>query len=308
MATKENYREDNRKWLSYLETPGLEKRAGDSINNFTRTTMREEGFFQKLMPQTTITNDELDRRVDSDLPWKVIDKEPGSPAAVSLPFANLPSNYYIMAPRYAVQFDRVYSDRFTKDVDTLRTYHMDVRQVISDNAVKDMLAEEDGKFLRAVNTALGTIDTVQPLAGTILNKTISDDMSRVATVEMLKIINRTPFKLEAHTCLTNFVSWKNFMKWGRDEMGGDKAESIIFSGMHEAHFLDRDWTVTIKRDLVPDEVVYMFPDAKFVGKSFVLEDTTMFMKKEGPMLEWYFYKSMGASLGHIGFAKATFSG
>lgn len=306
MATQNDFRENNQQLISYLETPGMEKRGNDAINNFTRTTMREEGFFQHLMPQVQITNDELDRRIDSDLPWKVIDKEPGSPAAISLPFANLPSNYYIMAPRYAVQFDRVYSDRFVKDVDTLRTYVMDVRQVISDNAVKDMLAEEDSAFLSAVNTALGSINSVQPLAGTALYQSIAGSMGRIEVVEMLKIINRTPFRLESTKCLTNFVSWKNFMKWGRDEMGGDKAEQIIFSGMHEAHFLDRDWVVTIKRDLVPDETVYMFPAEKFIGKSFVLEDTTMFMKKEGPMLEWYFYKSRGASLGHVGFARADF--
>lgn len=303
--TQAAVRERNQTFISLLES-GQEKRAADAINNFTRTTMREDGIQGKILPQVQITNDELDRRVDTDLPWKVIDKEPNSPAAISLAFANLPSNYYIDAPRYAVQFDRVFTDRFTKDVDTLRTYVMDVRQVMSDNAIKDMLAEEDSAFLSAVNIALGTINVVQPLAETALYQSINDSMSRNSTVEMLKIINRTPFRLESSVCLTNFVSWKNFMKWGRDEMGGDKAEEVIVNGMHMTKFLDRNWVVTIKRNLVPDETVFMFPDPKFIGKNFVLEDCTMFMKKEGPMIEWYFYKSMGAALGHIAFARADF--
>ena len=63
-------------------------------------------------------------------------------------------NLYIRGPRYLVMMDRIVTPRFTKDVDELRTWIMDIRQVLSDNAIKDMLAEEDGKFITAVNTAL----------------------------------------------------------------------------------------------------------------------------------------------------------
>ena len=112
-----------------------------------------------------ITNDELDRQVDTDKPVKVVDKEPDSPAAVSVPFATLPTNIYIKGPRYRVLFDRILTPRFTKDVDELRTWIMDIRQVLSDNAIKDMLAEEDSKFLSAVNTGLVGQDSIVPASG-----------------------------------------------------------------------------------------------------------------------------------------------
>jgi hypothetical protein len=131
MQTQVTTRERNQMLLSYLETPGLEKKAVDAVNNFTRTKMREDSFHRKLVPPTQITNEELDRQVDTDKPVKVIDKEADSPAAISLPFANLPINIYIKAPRYRVLFDRIVTPRFTKDVDELRTYVMDIRQVLS---------------------------------------------------------------------------------------------------------------------------------------------------------------------------------
>lgn len=293
-------RERNQLLLSYLETPGLEKKAVDAVNNFTRTTMREDSFQRKIMEPVTITNDELDRQVDTDKPVKVIDKEPGSPAAISVPFANLPINIYIKAPRYRVLFDRILTPRFTKDVDELRTYVMDIRQVLSDNALKDMLAEEDSKFLAAVNTAIGSKDATHPLAQTALYQGISGGITRETVVDSLKIMNRTPFRLESHTCLTNFVTWKEFMKWGRDEMGGDLSQDVIKNGMTEEEFLGKRWIVTIKRDLVPDDTVYMFADPKFIGKNFLLEDTTMFIKREAFMLEFFAYQTIGGAIGHVG--------
>lgn len=305
--TQVSTRERNQLLLSYLETPGLEKKAVDAVNNFTRTKMREDSFHRKIMPPVQITNDELDRQVDTDKPVKVIDKEVDSPAAISLPFANLPINIYIKAPRYRVLFDRIVTPRFTKDVDELRTYVMDVRQVLSDNAIKDMLAEEDSKFLAAVNTALGSVDSIQPLSGVAQYQSISGGIVRDTVVDMLKIMNRTPFRLETHTCLTNFVTIKEMMKWGRDEMGGDFSQDVVKNGWAEEEFLGKRWIITIKRDLVPDDSVYMFADPKFIGKSFLLEDTTMFVKREAFMIEFFAYETTGGAIGHVGgLARADF--
>jgi hypothetical protein len=46
----------------------MQKQAIDAVNDFTRTKMREDGFYRRIMPPLTITNDELDRQVDTDQP------------------------------------------------------------------------------------------------------------------------------------------------------------------------------------------------------------------------------------------------
>ena len=38
------------------------------------------------------------------------------------------------------------------------------------------------------------------------------------------------------------------------------------------------WIITIKKDLVPTNTMYHFADPKFIGKSYILEDTTMYIK------------------------------
>ena len=77
------------------------------------------------MPPVPVSNDDLTHVVHTDKPIIVIDKEPDSPADISISFANLPQNLYLRGDRYEVQFDRIVTPRFTKDVDELRIWIMD---------------------------------------------------------------------------------------------------------------------------------------------------------------------------------------
>jgi hypothetical protein len=297
----------NEAFFDQLATPGMEKNAADAVNEFTRVRVREDGFYRRIIPAVQVSNDDLDRQVDTDKPVIVVDKEPGSPAAISIPFATLPINVYIRGPRYRCMFDRIVTPRFVKDIDELRTWQMDIRQVLSDNAIKDMLAEEDSKFLTAVNTALVGPDTVVPTSGVIQWETIFGGITRDTAQEAFKIMPKTPSHLEVNTVLVNNVTIREFMKWGRDEMGGDHSQELIMRGWSETDFMNAKWIITIKRDLVPDDSIYMFADPRFVGKSYLLEDTTMHIKREAFMIEFFAYETLGGSIGHTGgLARADF--
>lgn len=309
MATQSETQLLNETLFEQLQTPGMEKQAIDAVNDFTRTKMREDGFYRRILPPLTISNDELDRQVDTDKPVKVVDKEPDSPAAISIPFATLPINVYIRGPRYRVMFDRVVTPRFVKDVDELRTWVMDIRQVLSDNSIKDMLAEEDSKFITAVNAVMIGPDVPVPYNGNVIQwKTIDGGITRETLQDARKIMPRGPSHLEAHTALINNVTIKEVEKFGRDEMGGDFSQDVIKNGWAEANFMNMQWIITIKRDLVPDDSMFMFSDPKFMGKSYLLEDTTMYIRREAYMLEFFAYQTMGGSIGHSGgIARADFA-
>lgn len=265
----------NEALFEQLGNPGMEKQAIDAVNDFTRIKMREDGFMRRIMPPLTITNDELDRSVTSEKPQKIIDKEIDNPPAQSIPLATLPSNQYIRGSKYVVMMDRIVTPRFTKDVDELRTYVMDIRQILSDNAIKDMLAEEDGKFITAVNSALVAADTNVPASGVPQWVTISGGITRDTMQDAFKVMPKTPWHIEVHTVLINNVTIREIFKWGRDEMGGDFAQDIVKNGWSEETFMNARWIVTIKRELIPDDTIFGFGDPKFIGKYFMLEDTTM---------------------------------
>jgi len=278
----------------------MEKEAIDAVNDFTRIKMREDGFFRHIMPPIPITNDELDRQVNTDKPVKVVDKEPDSPAAISIPFGTLPMNVYILGPRYLVMLDRIATSRFTKDVDELRTYVMDIRQILSDNAIKDMLAEEDRKFIRAVDTALVGPGVVLPTSGSAQYQQIAGGITRDTLWDSLKVMPDTPFSLEAHTALTNHITIKEIGKFDRPEQGGNLAEDIMKDGISLETYLGIRWITTIKKNLVPTNHVYQFADPKFIGKHYQLEDTTMYIRREAYMLEFFAYETCGGTIGHTG--------
>ena len=280
--------------------PALVKEGADAINDFTRIKMREDGFFRKIMPPLPISNDELDRQVHTDKTYKVVDKEPDSPAAVSIPFATLPNNVYIRGQRYPVTMDRIVTPRFTKDVDELRTWNMDIRQILSDNAIKDMLAEEDAKFILAINTALIGANTVLPTSGVAQWQTIAGGITRDSLMEALKIMPNTSFNLEVHTVLLNHITVKDYMKFGYDEMGGSLSGDIAKNGWTESEFRGVTHIVTVKKDLVATNDEFQFADPKFIGKHYQLEDTTMYIRREAYMLEFFAYETAGATIGHTG--------
>lgn len=302
---------------------GYVKEAADAASEYTRVFMREESFTDKILPPVLVGNDELDRQVDTDKPVIVVDKEPSSPAAISVPFGQLPVNRYIRGPRYRVLFERILSPRYTKDVDELRTYDMDIRQVLSDNMIKDMAAEKDGKFIAVCDAVVGTLGYATLTApdsadgtttgtptgtgsGQFRNYQLQDanGISRETLVEMLKIMPATVSRLEVQTILCNNITIKDVLKFSRDEMGGDLSEEVLVNGWAERTFLNCRWIITIKRDLVPNNTFYMFTEPKFLGKHFLLEDTTMWIKKEAYLLEFYAYQTAGASIGNTnGVAK-----
>ncbi len=283
------------------------KQAQDAVNDFIRVRMREDGFLRRIIPPVQITNDELDRQVDTDKPVKIVDKEPESPAAITLPFAALPRGKYIRGPRFRVMFARIVTPKFTKDIDELRTWDMDIRQVLSDNSIRDMLAEEDGTFISEVNALLVAPDTIVPATGTIQHKTIAGGITRDTINDALKIMPSTPNHLETATILVNNVTAKEFQKWGRDEVGGDLAQEIYTDGFMERQWFNTRVLITIKRDLVPDNTFFMFAEPKFLGKFFILEDTTMYIDRKAYMLEFFAWETIGASVANVAaIARADF--
>lgn len=287
--------------------PEMEKEAADAVNEFTRYKMREDGFYRRILPPIPINNEDLTRQVGTDKPVVVVDMEPDSPAAMSIPFATLPSNLYIRGRRYLVMLDRIVTPRFTKDVDELRTYVMDIRQVLSDNAIKDMLAEEDGKFIRAVNTCMVGAGVTVPTSGVIQYEEISGGITRDTLWDAMKIMPSTPSRLEAETLLINNLTIKEVCKMGRDEMGGDPSADVFKQGWTEQNFMGKKWIITIKQDLVPTNAMFMFADPAFTGKNFQLEDTTMYIKREAYMLEFFAYETCGGTIANTNsVARADF--
>lgn len=308
MPTKTEVQLANERFFELLMNSSMDKSAADAISEFTRTKIREDSFAERIMPSLTITNDQLDRQYWTDKPAKVVDKEPDVPPAISVPYGSAPVAYYIRGPRYLVTFARIYSSLFTKDIGELRTWQMDIRQVMADNAIKEMLTELDSKFISMVNSALISQGGTVPASGSIQWQNIVGGITRDSWEDGLKIMPNTKFNLEASSVLMNNITIYEFKKWRRDEVGGDLSQEILRDGWQLRKFDNRDVLITIKKDLVPTSTIYYFADPKFMGKTYELEPTTMWIKREHVFVEWFCYRELGSTLGHTGgVARADFT-
>lgn len=300
MATKTEIQLANDQFFAWLDDRGMEKKAADALGDFTRERVREDSFAEKIMPPEKIGNDQLDRQYWTDLPVYIVDKETTCPPAMSVPYGATPVAWYVRGARYQVTFSRIYSTMFTKDIGELRTWRMDIRQVMSDNAIKEMLAELDSRFISAVNTAMIAQGSVTPASGAVQWQSILGGVTRETWMDHLKIMPSTKFNLQAATVLCNQITLLELQKWGHDEWGGPGSQDILRDGWTLKRFNNRDLLITIKRDLVPDYTFFDFADPKFIGKMLELEPTTMWLERRNIFVEWFFYRELGCTIGHTG--------
>lgn len=287
---------------------GIRKQAEDKVNNYLRLRQREEGFARKFYDVADVTPADLDKQVDTPLPVIVKDMEPNSAGAYSVPFGTSPMDSNLKAPRYRVMFDRIMSRRYVADVNELLTYDMDIRQIFNDFILKDILAEEDRKFMTVVDTIVkvdsGGLNTVNPTleacqyieAGALDRPNLANAMRGLPTT------NR---RLNPSAALINNITIWDVVALDRTAIGGDLAEDFFTNGFTERQIMGLKWNITIKNDLVADNEMYMFAAPKYLGDFFVLDNICMSTKHEDFILSFYAYECVGATVANIAAVAAV---
>lgn len=291
--------QSNKAFFGLLDA-GQIKEAQDMVTDYTRVRIRESSAFEKILPAVKIGNSDLDPQLTLDKNVKLVEREPNSPAAITIPLGTQPIQYYIRGDRYPVFFDRITTVKFTKDISELRTYSMDIRQVITDQAILDMDFEFDRKMLAAVDSIVGQLDTPNPFTGVVQHKKIVDSfgITRNSLFELRKILPSTFAHLDTATILVNNITIHDVAKFNRNEVGGDLSQQMLINGFQEKQLIGCNWIVTNKTELVPNSTFYLFASPEFIGKSFILEDVTMYIEKKAYNLEWFAYCERGATIGN----------
>ena len=260
---------------------GQVKEAQDMVTDFTRVKIRESSYFEKAIPSVKIGNDELTPQLGTDKIATLVGREPNSPGAITVPLGSQPVQYYLYGDRYPVYFDRILTPKFQK-------------------AILDMDFELDYKMTLAVDTIVGTQGSTVTETGIIQNLKIIDTngVTRSSLANIFKVLPSTFAHLETATIVVNNVTVKDISKFDRLAAGGDLSESFFLNGFQEKKLYGVNWIVTTKTELVPNNIFYVFASPEFVGKSYVLEDTTMYVEKKAFNLEFYAYAERGATIGN----------
>lgn len=297
----DNVQERNARILSLIDDSpsGDIKSASAAGTNMIRRRIREEGFLRRIIPPQTVTNDDLNRVLQHDRPVIIEDMESGQRGSKSIPFGDAADTEFYYGNKYAVYFNPITTPEFVKDINELRTYRMDLRQVTTDNALKDVQTEEDTRFIAVANAITGPSNGVGA-GGVQQNFVITGGFERDTYVNVLNGLEDV--YLNNGVILMNRKTAKNFLKWGRDEIGGDLAERLLTDGLsalQEAKLFGVKHLFTIKRNLVPDNVIYTFAEPNYLGKFYELQQLIMYLEKKKDMLRIQARELIGVTVANV---------
>jgi len=299
---------------------GQEKQAAVSAQQFTRNKLREESFAEKIITPIDISNDELDKAENPELLVKWNDREPDTAPATTVPLGVVPDAVQFFGTRYPSYFTRITSPKFNKDIDHLRTYDYDIRAIMLEISTKDIATEIDTRFIERVESIIGSVGVANPLNGLGLPQSVSfassGGLTRDNLAEAFKVIKRlrVPFGPaqpdggeSKGVMLMNNVTADDIIKLDRSEAGGDLSQEMFINGLPSKTIYGVKPIYTIKRDLVPDGVVYLFSSEEFFGKYYRLQPLTVFMKNEAYFLEYFQYMNISMAIGNVkGVVKVQF--
>jgi hypothetical protein len=299
------------------------KSASTAGSNMIRRRIREDGFARNIITPKTITNDMLDRVPEHDRPVMIEDMEPDSKGAKSIPFGDSSDTEFYYGTKYLCVFNVITTPEFTKDINELRTYKMDLRRVITDNALRDIQTEEDTRFVEVIDTvcgasfaanggAAGSVTTVNGQAGHsqsyTYKKRTTGEIGRKDYVECLSSLENQ--NLNNGVFLMNRKTAKEFLKMDRSEAGGDLSQELFTSGLKalsEATVFGVRHLFTIKADLVPNDQVYHFAEPEFLGRFYTLQDPTMYVEKKKDILRFSARETISVTIANLsGVARSKF--
>lgn len=265
---------------------GMTKEAGVAMSAFVRQKLREDGFTRKILPPTAITAAELDRQLTEE-PTVIVEKEPDSIAA-NMPFLGRSEIRYFKGSRYPVTFQKITSADFRKSKFELATYRTDIRNVLQENSVKDIQAQEDTNFYQNILSVATANSNVYNLSGGFTKANL------MAGVK--KLIER---KLPVGCILMTQSMYSDLLAFPSTEVGSPAASELFRGQAQLDNFFGYKIITTNKNDILPTNQAIVFAPSEYLGQFYTLQDATLFLKVEADILQFSTYEAVGVGLGNV---------
>lgn len=305
MADKEAVEQDQRLLSEQLfdhvmsAPEGHLKQASQSGTAVLRRRIREAGIFRRILTPKPADDSMLTRFPDHENPVIVREIEADSKGAVSVPLGAPLDTEFFYSNAYICEFFRVQTQEFTKDINQLRPLRYDLVKWVQDNMLKDIQKEEDFKAFSMVDTIVGAVGGTGA-AGYAQNHQIVGDVSKQTYPLLLNFLEDN--ELNNGVVVMNRKTAKKFLtNFDADDFGFDLADSTFRQGMGAltANIYGLPHIFTIKRGLIPDNVVYIFAEEDFLGNFDVLEDVKLYMKKEKDIITMSAMETISITFGNV---------
>jgi len=291
------------------------KLASEGATSYTKRILREASFFPALLKLQPIDLTKLRRvtsqssGVPSEIGYIEVEMEPGSPGSRTAPFSASPDFNTYRGEVYYIYLSKDDTPELYKNVDQLATYQMDLRQVITDNLLKDLDNVADYRIIQTHKDITGSDPNAVGPGGYQQYQEVNGGITRQTYKStLLPLINA---QLNNGVFLINRQTAVEFCGWGRDEIGGDLAERILQDGINALEsfkFNGVPHIATIKSALIGTNHVYHFTYQDFLGRAYEMQQPTVYVKRERDTIYVYASRKYGYGIGNVaGVARTVFN-
>ena len=86
------------------------------------------------------------------------------------------------------------------------------------------------------------------------------------------------------------IDWTHVFTYG---------EELPVPGLKEAKIFGVKHLFTIKRDIVPDGVIYLFAEPEYLGRFYTLQDPTMYVEKKKDILRFSARETLSVTFANL---------
>lgn len=301
----------SREFVERLAASGsgdLEKLAS-APTEIIRRRMREKSFSTSILPYDTINNDMLAQSLETEDPFVIYEMEADQFMPSTTNLEDTGNTVPFQANKFAMAFYANETPVWTKHIDQLRTYRADVREMVVDNALRDLERQKDKIFMNeCVSIVGGTAGKISPRTRIRQSVLLPGRMDRD---NVINSENYLPDRmLENGVWLTNRRTYNEIKRWTRNEMGGDLAQKLIVEGSKafgKADFDGIPWIVTLMTDLVGNGELWQFAPPNYLGKAGVLDAPKMYLRKDKDIIRFSCREKIGLAIANeAAVQKVTF--
>ncbi len=330
----------NENFFTEAETPEGRTKLAAYGGEFIRDHLREEAYCRKVMNAKKIDPSDCQVSLTHDTLIRIEEVEPQS-RAMSMGFRGEPTARYISAPRFAIGFFTISSEKFEKVEQELLAYRMPITKVIEDNSVKDIQEIEDREFTVHLESmiefmqidangapgAANTFNTTNVLAGTALGgldvgatglrgAKIKGQLALAETTDNFNVqpVQRPDFvnlfkvlvgkRLQPERVLITESDWTDILQWTSEDMGAKAQTDTLLDGYKYNLLLGMKFIRTIKNNILREGNIYVFAAPEFFGYFYILNEVKFYIDKIANRIMWQSWEDIGMGFGNIsGVAK-----
>lgn len=292
---------------------GMNKSASDAGTDFIRARIREGSFARLVCPPEAVDGSKIVATMDESIQYQY-EMEPMSPGAVTVNFNSAADAYIFSGKKFRVTLFEITTREYTKNTRELMTYKNDIKDIFTENALKDISTTEDTKYMGLVTEITGTSNgTASSITGVVQCKAVGAATRSTWQQGLNYMEDMAPTNpLNTGVALVNRKTFKKFVSGlDRNAIGGDLAEKIFIEGasaLSESKLFNVRHLITIKSALVPDDIMYTFAEPNYLGKFLVLEEPVMHVEKKKNIIRFSARECIGFAIAnYYGVARINFA-